>query len=165
MRSGKILVVGRGAAGKSTLVGALAENATNLQVGGRTVAMDHATLRKDGIVLHLVGVPGQERFAGVREALARGAAGAIWVHPAEDLAPDPGTVSLLASLAALPYLVCVNRRNGQRPWEALRVNGFVTLSQLPPPSSVLCGDVSRADDGFRDELTRETWGLLRRPMD
>ena len=63
MRRGKVLVVGAAEAGKSTLIKSLSPGAINLEVNGRTVAMDHGMLRRAGSSLSLVGVPGQQRFA------------------------------------------------------------------------------------------------------
>ena len=61
MKAAKVLVVGAGEAGKSTLIRALAPNAMNLAVRGRTIAMDHAMLEYDDCRLSIVGVPGQQR--------------------------------------------------------------------------------------------------------
>ena len=57
----KLIVVGPGEAGKSTLIARLVDGAVNLAVGGRTVAMDHGMLRRAGARLSLVGVPGTDR--------------------------------------------------------------------------------------------------------
>jgi hypothetical protein len=144
----KLIVVGPGEAGKSTLIGLLTGDAMNLAVRGRTVAMDHGMLRRNGQSLSLVGVPGQERFAPVREALLRGAAAAIWVHPAGQPA-DPWTVALLASVegGALPYLVFVNRRGEQKA-----TDGFVTPRELQEPRAVLYGSLAAAPKGLTPVL-------------
>lgn len=42
------MVVGPGEAGKSTLIARLCPGAINLHAGGRTVALDHGTLRAGG---------------------------------------------------------------------------------------------------------------------
>lgn len=75
----KVLVLGPGEAGKSTLVSRLCANAVNLEVNGRTVALDHGTRDWNGVTFHFIGVPGQERFAPVQEALLGGAAAAVLV--------------------------------------------------------------------------------------
>jgi small GTP-binding protein len=110
---GKILVVGAAEAGKSTLIAALNPRAINLSVEGRTVAMDHASLARAGWRLSLVGVPGQARFAPVREALAVGAKAAVWVHKAGGPV-DPQTAVLVAALdeESIPYMVVVNHHDG-----------------------------------------------------
>lgn len=148
----KLIVVGPGEAGKSTLIARLVEGALNLAVGGRTVSMDHGMLRRDGARLSLVGVPGQARFAAVREALAVGAAGAIWVHPAGEAA-DAGTAALLAASgpAPLPYLVYVNHRDG----EPVR-GAFEAPAPLLPPLRLFAGDLVGSDLG---ELIEAVWTL------
>lgn len=128
MTAGKIAVVGPGEGGKSTLIRVLAERAMNLEVGGRTVGMDHGTLRRGARALSLVGVPGQDRFRVVQEVLLAGARGAVWVHPA-GTSPAAGTAELVELLAArgTPYLVYVNQRaeTGGGEWG--------TPEQLPSP--------------------------------
>ena len=156
MGSGKILVIGRGEAGKSTLISALARDATNLAVRGRTVAMDHATLRRGGAVLHLVGAPGQSRFAAVREALSRRAHGVIWVHPAWDTEPHRETVALLAGLTktGARYLVCVNQQSDRPSYELIHPRG------LPAPESTFYGNLVKGERDFIARLVEEIWRLL-----
>jgi len=151
----KVMVVGPSEAGKSTLIRLLSDRAVNLEYRGRTVAMDHAVLRRDGTAVSIVGVPGQPRFAPVREALSQRAAGAIWVHPAAQ-APDPSTIDLLKQwVEPLPYLVVVNQREGGSPDTA-----FHTPSGLPSPREIITGNlVVEADLGRRIETA--IWGLAR----
>lgn len=154
----KIVVVGPGEAGKSTLIAALARRPMNLAVGGRTVAMDHGTIKYGEDVLSIVGVPGQGRFGAVQEALVRGARGAVWVHPAGEQ-PDAPTVKILAGLAAesVPYLVFVNQREG----DADRAVPFAVPSPLPPPKAILFGNLL-APEGSLVRLEAETWKLIAR---
>jgi hypothetical protein len=148
---GKVVVVGSAEAGKSTLVGALCQRPLNLEVRGRTVALDHGMMRRGALALSLVGVPGQERFAGVREALVKNALGAIWVHPAGEL-PHPATCKLLANLA-VPYVVCRNRRAGEavRPWR--------TPAVLAPPQAVVEVDLALASPPELGRLADAIWKL------
>lgn len=157
MRIGKVVVVGPGEAGKSTLIRALSDSAVNLAVRGRTVAMDHATLARGGRVLSLVGVPGQDRFAPVREALVAHAAIAVWVHPAGEL-PDPGTVGLVSELSTrgVPYVVFVNQRAGS----SVR-DGFSAPVRLAPPHAIVHGNLSKQDGGVT-ELETLIWKLIGR---
>jgi len=153
----KVVVVGRGQAGKSTLIRALTSNAMNLAVRGRTVAMDHGLLVRGEDAVALVGLPGQARFAPVREVLVTGAQGALWVHPAGEPC-DPPTVALLNSdsLRDVPYLVFVNRREtdlaGAPP-------DFPP--DLRPPTAILSGNLARPEPILRD-LRETTWRLLER---
>jgi signal recognition particle receptor subunit beta len=154
-----VVVVGPGEGGKSTLIRRLAgDGAMNLEVSGRTVAMDHGVLRHGDTEITLIGVPGQPRFAAVREALVIGARAAIWLHPAGQ-APDAATVSLLqsAELCDRPYLVFVNTRDGSAPT-------FIPVPSLKPPRGILCGNLidSRADleplhEALADLLANCAW--------
>lgn len=148
----KVIVVGPGEAGKSTLIARLVRGAVNLAVGGRTVAMDHGVLRRSGAKVSLVGVPGQPRFAPVREALAVGAVGAVWVHPAGEAA-DAETIALLGSRRGgpLPYLVYVNHRAGAAP-----VAAFVAPPVLGPPRRIVVGNLVESDLG---DLVESLWAL------
>lgn len=133
----KVVVIGPPEAGKSTLIGALSPNAINLAVRGRTVAMDHATFARNGVAVSLVGVPGQTRFAGVREVLAKGARLAVWVHPA-DHSPDQETARIVGQLAdgGVPYVVFVNHRS-VGPWP----DGWAPPRSAPEPTSVVHGNL------------------------
>lgn len=148
----KVIVVGPGEAGKSTLIARLVSGAVNLAVVGRTVAMDHGMLRRVGAKLSLVGVPGQRRFAAVREALAVSAVGAVWVHPAgEEI--DAETVALLAASKGnpLPYLVYVNHRTAEWP-----LADFPAPATLGPPQAVMVGNLMESD---LDDLVESVWAL------
>ena len=150
----KVVVLGPGEAGKSTLVQRIGFQPLNLSHRGRTVGMDHATFAHEGRVAQLVGVPGQPRFAPVREALSVGAVAAIWVHPEGDEADD-WTLDLLSGpLRGLPYLVLVNRRAGGRP--SLR---FSAPASLISPREVLVADLA-GDSAALGEVRAAIWRLL-----
>lgn len=144
MTRAKVLVVGAGEAGKSTLIQALVPEAVNLSVNGRTVAMDHATLRRGRSSLSLVGVPGQRRFAPVRDVLVTGTRCVVWVHQA-GLAPDPDTVQLVAELARhdVPFFVFVNRRESDADGD-----GWQLPAGLPPPRGVFAGNPVDRPEGL-----------------
>lgn len=94
----KVLVLGPGEAGKSTLVARLCTNAVNLEVNGRTVALDHGTREYQGLTFHFFGVPGQQRFAPVQEALLAGASVALVVMPSHGTL-DPLSIQWCAQLS------------------------------------------------------------------
>jgi len=154
MSLGKILVVGASEAGKSTLISALSSRAVNLAVRGRTVAMDHATLVRGRDRLSLVGVPGQKRFGPVREALAEGARGSVWVHRA-GAQLDSETAALVGQLAAqgARYLVVINRHRGIGG-----DNGWSPPPALPPPSAVVETDLLDPGETLTT-LQQEIWML------
>ena len=155
MRRGKVLVIGAAEAGKSTLIQALAPGAMNLEVDGRTVAMDHAVLSRRGSIVSLVGVPGQRRFGPVREVLAKGAVCAVWVHRA-DTPVDRDTAELIAKFSdeGLPYVVFVNRDDG-----CGREDGWRTPADCRGPAAVIAGNPLKPD-GCLASLEDEVWKLV-----
>lgn len=155
MRTARLVVVGPGEAGKSTLVALVCRNAVNLEVGGRTVALDHGTAISRGRKLTLIGVPGQSRFAPVRESLAVGANGVIWVHPA-GAPPDETTVDLLVGpeLSGLPLLVVVNLRKGSPP-----ASPFQPPPEVHQPRQILAVDLGRSTLP-EPSLVEAVWSLV-----
>ncbi len=147
----KVMVVGAAEAGKSTLIAALCPSSINLEIRGRTVAMDHGMLRRGEACVSIVGVPGQARFAGVREALFTGAAAVVWVHAA-GAEVDLPTAELLRPMA-LPYLVYVNlhgRRAGA--WS-------MPQAELRRPRAVIVGDLVDPMRAELGALETEIWRL------
>lgn len=114
----KVVVLGPGEAGKSTLIAALCGNAINLEVRGRTVALDHGTSRYNGTTFHFFGVPGQSRFATVQESLLAGADIAVAVVRAGERL-DPVTQHWCSALAreGKPLVLVINRLGPtEGPW-------------------------------------------------
>lgn len=151
---GKVLVVGAAEAGKSTLIGTLCSDAVNLEVGGRTVGFDHGILRRGDDKLSLVGVPGQERFAAVRDSLSAAVLSVIWVHKAgEDYCQM--TAAMVGELAA-PYIVFVNH-HGLRVGGTLEAIGDSGLR----PAAILSGDLKYPRPGLMRDLEGTLWTLAR----
>ncbi len=157
MKALKVLVVGAGEAGKSTLIQALCPQAINLEVNGRTVAMDQATLDRNGSKILFIGVPGQKRFAAVREALAEGAKVAVWVHRAGEPV-DQDTQHLVAELvkSGAPYFVFVNHHADDVP---------ATVWPSPPgfvqPDAVISDDLLNPKSSLI-ELQVELWRIVEK---
>jgi signal recognition particle receptor subunit beta len=151
VRVAKVLVAGAGEAGKSTLIQALVPDAMNLAVRGRTIAMDHAMMQCNGCRLSIVGVPGQHRFGAVREILAEGARGIIWVHRS-GYSTDTETTCLVRDLSNndVPYLVLVNHVG-----LVCRPHGWACPEGLPAPTKIIECDLEAPGDTLsilRDEM-------------
>lgn len=138
IRRHKVVVLGAGEAGKSTLIGFLCDSALNVDVRGRTVGLDHGLLRIRNRRISLVGVPGQDRFVDSREVILRGAEAAIWVHrPSQPAHPE--TIRLLRKFD-LPYLLYLNHHQGAS--ETL----FELPTELDRPRELIRGCLLRPHD-------------------
>jgi signal recognition particle receptor subunit beta len=79
-----------------------------------TVAMDFGRITLDPqLVLYLFGTPGQSRFWFMWDDLARGALGAVVLADTRRLADCFPALDYFESRADLPYLLAVNRFDGQ----------------------------------------------------
>jgi len=130
----------------------------NLSVRGRTIAMDHATLQHDGWRMSIVGVPGQQRFGAVREILAAGAKGVIWVHRS-GFCTDPETGVLVRDLSNedVPYLVVVNHVG-----LVCRPHGWSRPEDLPSPTTIIECDLEKPGNSL-SILREEMRVLIGRP--
>lgn len=75
----KVLVTGAHDAGKSEFIRTVADEFSTVEESGTTVALDHGRARRGGVLVELVGTPGQERFTPLIRQLAEGARGIILV--------------------------------------------------------------------------------------
>ncbi|MCB1035552.1 MAG: hypothetical protein KDD47_17150 [Acidobacteria bacterium] len=149
---GKLAILGVGEAGKSTLIAALCQGSINLEVAGRTVAMDHGVLRRGACRCSVVGLPGQDRFAFVQDELLRGTTALVWVHPG-NAEPHAPSIERIRELA-LPYCIFVNfrREEARRP--------FQLPPGLPSPQAIVVGDLlDPACDGLR-RLEDVLWEMV-----
>jgi hypothetical protein len=136
----------------------------NLQVDGRTVAMDHAMMVHGELRFSLVGVPGQRRFLPVRDALARGAAGAIWVHRAGE-AVDLETAEMVTELesSGAEHIVFVNHHNGHGVQD-----GWSPPMGCAQPRAVISGNLLEPRNclaSLRDELVKLVRSPRKEPID
>ncbi|NLI99274.1 GTP-binding protein [bacterium] len=133
----KVVVFGKGEAGKSTLIQGLIPDAMNIERGGRTVAMDYGFVSFEGWTFHLWGTPGQARFEPVREVLVQGIDVAVFVIDSSRYF-DEEDKRLLEEVErqGVPYLLFVNHKpDGQKE----RRSTERLMEGFPKPSRIVEG--------------------------
>ena len=104
--------------GKSSYIKFLNKNALNVQVKGQdnkyyTVGMDLAQLKLNGFDIFLFGCPGLLRFKVMREVVASGADGYIFMFDAAHPETDNDAISMLNLIrkAEVPIVYLVNKQD------------------------------------------------------
>lgn len=93
MQKMKIVVTGPVKAGKSSIINYLDDSSLNVEALGRnnvkyTVGMDMGSIKLNGFEVFLFGTPGLLRFSVMRDVIAQGADGIIFVIDAADPSKD-----------------------------------------------------------------------------
>lgn len=111
MSAVKVVIFGKGEAGKSTLINKLVPGAMNIEHKGRTVALDYGTVTYKDIKFHIFGTPGQVRFTPVREVLAQGVDVAVFVNDSSRyFDADDRTIMREMNTAGVPYVFFINHK-------------------------------------------------------
>jgi uncharacterized protein len=140
----KVVVFGKGEAGKSTLIQKLIPGAMNIEKDGRTIAMDYGTLAYEGRKYHFWGTPGQARFGPVREVLATGVDVAVFVNDSSRYFDDEDR-AILAEMdrMGIRYVLFINHKpegkKERRSTERL-------LEGLPRPYRIVEGSAKSDED-------------------
>ena len=143
----KIVVTGPFAAGKTTLIRTISEitvlstekditDATKSRKAETTVAMDFGRITIDhDLVLYLFGTPGQDRFDFMWEILGEGMLGYVLLldaHRPESLDEAVGILAAFQKMAKVPFVVALNRAEGNDPDAESRVRAALNLEQTVP---------------------------------
>jgi len=143
----KIVVTGPFAAGKTTLIRTISEitvlstekditDATKSRKAETTVAMDFGRITIDhDLVLYLFGTPGQDRFDFMWEILGEGMLGYVLLldaHRPESLDEAVGILAAFQKMAKVPFVVALNRAEGNDPDADSRVRSALNLDPSVP---------------------------------
>ncbi len=145
----KIVVTGALQCGKSSYIKYLDSRALNIQAKGRdnqyyTVGMDMGSLKKNGFEVFLFGTPGLLRFSVMRDIVADGADGIIFMFDSANPDNDEKAISILNSIRKIikpevPIIFLANKqdREDARSPEVVRAQNYLSeKSKLFPTSTV-----------------------------
>jgi uncharacterized protein len=153
----KIVVTGPFAAGKTTLIRTISEitvlstergitDETRSRKAETTVAMDFGRISIDrDLVLYLFGTPGQERFDFMWEILGEGMLGYVLLVDAsrpETLEEAAGILAAFRRMAHVPFVVALNRIDGDGRIDERQTRSFL---QLSPTTPVVACDATSKD--------------------
>jgi small GTP-binding protein len=167
----KIVVTGPFAAGKTTLIRTISEitvlstergitDDTRSRKAETTVAMDFGRITIDReLVLYLFGTPGQDRFDFMWEILGEGMLGYVLLVDAsrpETLEEAAGILAAFRRMAHVPFVVALNRIDGDGRVDERQVRSFLNLSPATPV--VACDATSK--DSVKSVLLALLYSVL-----
>ncbi len=112
----KIVITGPFQSGKTTFI-KLATKGQSIHVEHRgiTVGLDFGTIKYDGMIVHLFGTPGLDRFSMLREIVAKGARGFILIldstDPSSIMAGKEILKEILESNGYVPCVILANKQD------------------------------------------------------
>jgi len=147
----KIVVTGPLQSGKSSYVKHHDQNAMNVQAKGRddiyyTVGMDMGSLKLNGFDIFLFGTPGLLRFSVMRDVVAEGADGIIFLFDSVQPEKDEKAISILNSVRKLlepntPIIFLANKQDieGARSPEVIKAQNNLPENCVIFPTSTKTG--------------------------
>jgi uncharacterized protein len=109
----KVVVFGKGEAGKSTFIKTISPDAVNIEHKGRTVALDFGKIDVGGKAFHFYGTPGQARFDVVRDIISDSANKALMIFDiSTSLDKDDHNIFKEVNFLNVPFFAIINMKKG-----------------------------------------------------
>lgn len=135
--------MGASQCGKSSYLNYFDKNSLNVQVGGKTVAMDVASINFNGFQITLFGTPGLSRFKVMRKIISNGADGIVFIFDATDPNSDNDAISILREIInpKAPKVYLANKQDlmGARPPAVVQAQNELPKDCKIFPSSIKTG--------------------------
>ena len=136
----KIVITGPSQSGKSSYIKYLDTNSLNVDVGGKTVAMDVGFYKLKNFHITLFGTPGLLRFDVMRKIIASGADGIVFIFDAANSEKDKDAQLILEGLGKIkvPIIFLANKQDlkeARSPEEIRIQNKLSTTSKFFPAST------------------------------
>ena len=136
----KVVITGPNQCGKSSYIRFLDQNSLNVEVGGKTVAMDIGFVQLNQFHVSLFGTPGLLRFSVMSNILAKGADGIVFIFDSANLNSDKDAILILNSIRKMnvPIVYIANKQDikNARPYELVKEqNKLPENSKIFPASA------------------------------
>lgn len=113
MNNHKVVVFGKGEAGKSTFIKTMVPDAINIEHNGRTIALDFGKINIGSKSFHFYGTPGQARFDVVRDIISDSANKALMIFDiSTSLDKDDHSIFKEIKLLNVPFFAILNMKKG-----------------------------------------------------
>ncbi len=113
MKQVKVVILGPKGAGKTTFIKSLCQNPLSIEAkDGSTLVFDYDSIRYNGLKVHLFSTPGHRRYKVIRDIVAKGANGVIFIIDSVR-GVNEGDLELLGEIRrkGIPVVVCANKQD------------------------------------------------------
>lgn len=161
-----MVVSGASQCGKSNYIKFFDKNSMNVQVKGKTVAMDVAYVNFEGFQITLFGTPGLSRFKIMRNIILRGADGIIFIFDAANPKSDNDAISILNEIKnpKVPKVYLANKQDLKDARSPEMVQTQIKLSKDCKifPSSIKTGqNIKESLKYLVSEILKKYKGLVQ----
>ncbi len=120
-----------------------------------TVAMDYGQATVEGVLMHLYGTPGQDRFDFMWHILSNDVSAFILIIDSQDRASFMDAVRMIRELrrkAQAPYLVAANKQDGRRALSPEEIASALNLPDSVPVVSCVASDPKSVERVLKETL-------------